>query len=191
MTDDILVVGIGYSAGGIPPLKRLFENIPLGSGLSFVVVQHLQRRQRNRLKDILEPSTNLDLTYVEDSIIIQPDHIYLLKSNQYVKIWDNHLYLQDRREEEVVNYAIDTFFTSLAEERQHKAIGVILSGGGNDGTKGCVRIYEEGGKVLVQSPQSAEFQFLPANVIDADNPVAVEKREELAKILLEISQSLR
>lgn len=188
MEPDFIVVGIGYSAGGIPPLKRFFEQIPPGSGLSFVVVQHLHRRQSNRLKEILTPSTQLSIEYIKDSIIMQPDHIYLLESNQYVKIWDSHLYLLDRREDEIVNQAIDTFFESLALEKKDKAIGIILSGGGNDGAKGCVRIYEEGGKVLVQSPHSAEFHFLPTHVIEADNPIAVELPEDLAHTLLEITK---
>ncbi|MEK6482083.1 chemotaxis protein CheB [Catalinimonas sp. 4WD22] len=188
MEPDFVVVGIGYSAGGIPPLKRFFEQIPTKSGLSFVVVQHLHRRQSNRLKEILTPSTQLKIEYISDSMIMQPDHIYLLQSNQYVKIWDHHLYLLDRREEDIVNQAIDTFFESLALEKKEQAIGIILSGGGNDGAKGCIRIHEEGGKVMVQSPQSAEFHFLPNHVIEADNPIAVERPEDLAHTLLDITR---
>lgn len=191
MKSNFFVVGIGYSAGGLAPLKRFFEHIPEKSGLSFVVVQHLHRRQSSRLREILAPSTPLEIEYIQDSIIIQPDHIYLLESSQYVKMWDSHLYLLDRREDEIVNQAIDTFFISLAKERKEKAIGIILSGGGNDGALGCQEIYKEGGKVLVQTPQSAEFHFLPSHVIEEDNPIAIEQPEALAHTLLELTHEVQ
>lgn len=188
MKSDFFVVGIGYSAGGLDPLKTFFEHIPLNSGLAFVVVQHLHREHESKLKEILSYVTPIPVEDIKDSMCIQPDHIYVLQGNYYVKIWDSHLYLIERPKEHVINVAINTLFESLAEEKKEKAIGIILSGGGSDGAKGCHRISQEGGKVLVQTPSSADFHYMPDNAIEADSPVAVERPDKLAQTLIEMTE---
>lgn len=190
MKSDFFVVGIGYSAGGLDPLRTFFKHIPPDSGLAFVVVQHLHREHLSRLKEILSYVTPIPIEYIEDSIVIQPNHIYVLQGNYYVKIWDNQLYLLERPKEHVVNVAINTLFDSLAEQKKDKAIGVILSGGGSDGATGCHNIYLEGGKVLVQTPASADFHFMPDSAIEADMPYAVEKPEKLAEVLLQVTKKV-
>lgn len=188
MNSNFFVVGIGYSAGGLTPLKTFLREIPSDTGLSFVVVQHIHRRYQSQLKEILSYITSIPVEYIRDSMEIRPDHIYVLQGNHYVKMWDNHLYLIDRPEEHVINVAINTLFESLAEEKEEKAIGVILSGGGSDGARGCYSISEKGGQVLVQAPSSAEFKFMPDSAIKADSPIAIEKPDELAKTLIEITK---
>ncbi|WPP48860.1 chemotaxis protein CheB [Catalinimonas niigatensis] len=190
MESDFFVVGIGYSAGGLDPLRTFFEHIPPDSGLAFVVVQHLHREHLSRLKEILSYVTPIPIDYIRDSIKIQPDHIYVLQGNYYVKMWDSHLYLVERPKEHVINVAINTFFESLAEEKKEKAIGIILSGGGSDGATGSHDIYLQGGKVLVQTPASADFHFMPDSAIEADMPFAIETPDKLAEILIQVTKKI-
>lgn len=191
MKSDFFVVGIGYSAGGLDPLKTFFRHIPSDSGLAFIVVQHLHREHLSRLKEILSHITPIPVEYIRDSVKIKPDHIYVLQGNYYVKMWDSHLYLVERPKEHVINVAINTFFESLAEEKKEKAIGVILSGGGSDGATGSHSIYQQGGRVLVQTPASADFHFMPDSTIKADEPFAIETPDKLANVLIQITKKIK
>ena len=191
MNSDFYVIGIGYSAGGLEPLKTFFKHIPHDSGAAYIIVQHFHRERLSRLREILSYITSIPVLYIRDSMELQPDHIYVLQGNYYVKVWDSHLYLLQRPEEHVINETIDILFTSLAEEKKEKAIGIVLSGGGRDGSEGSKNIYEAGGKVLVQTPSSAQFQYMPDNVIEADDPYAIETPEELANTIIQITKSSR
>lgn len=179
--DDFLTVGIGFSAGGLEAVENFFASMPDKPGAAFVVVQHMPRDYKSKLKYILRKHTTLPILSIQDSINIKSNHIYVLDENQYVKIWDQHLYFVNRPEDTDLNTAIDTFFLSLATDKKEKAVGIIFSGTGSDGSMGVHAIHKAGGKVLVQEPASADFQFMPINAIQEDSPLFIGTPKELAE----------
>lgn len=188
MKDSFITVGIGYSAGGLAAVESFFENIPARSGLAFVVVHHMPRGYKSHLKHILPEHTTIPLVSITDSILVQPNHIYVLDENQYVKMWDNHLYFIERPEHTEVSTVIDTLFFSMASEKKEKVVGVILSGNGSDGARGGLAIQKAGGKLLVQEPASAEFNLMPINAIGANDPFFVGTPKQLAEGLIRFTR---
>ena len=186
MNSSFFTVGIGYSAGGLPAVETFFRHLPADTGAVFVVIHHMLRSYKSQLKNILDKHTLMPVHSIQDSMDILPDHVYVLDENEYVKIWDNHLYFTRRPPDTEVNFAIDTFFLSLAREKKDKAVGIIFSGTGSDGAKGGHAIHASGGELLVQDPSSASFQFMPINAIKNDHPYSVATPGQLAGNLLEL-----
>lgn len=159
-------VGIGASAGGLEAISAFFKNMPIDTGLTFIVIQHLSPDYKSMMDELLSKVTAIPVKVVEDGIEPQPNHIYLIPPRQNMTIFHGKLLLETQdRANTMVNLPIDLFLHSLAEDQKHNAIGVILSGTGSDGTRGCRAIKESGGLVMVQSETSAKFSGMPKNVI--------------------------
>lgn len=190
-SSNFYVVGIGFSAGGLPILEQFFEHIPADAGASFIVLPHLLRTFKSQLKELLAKHTSMPIHLITDSMKIRPDEVYILPENQYVKIWDEHLYLLARPDATNINTAIDTFFFSLASEKREKAIGIILSGSGKDGTAGAEAIYKAGGKVLVQDPGTSAYKDMPIHAIKENHPCSVAPIEQLVQDLLQLLKKVK
>jgi two-component system, chemotaxis family, CheB/CheR fusion protein len=184
VTGEFFIVGIGASAGGESPLYDFFENLPSETHAAYVVVRHLKRDFQSQMKFLLSRHTKLPVFTIRDGEIIKPDAIYLMPENKTVTIKHSQFVLSNRKPDEIGNFAIDSFFTSLAHERRDKAVGIILSGGGTDGTKGSQAIEECGGMVMVQDPEAAKFDSMPSNAIQFDHPDYVLPAREMAKELV-------
>lgn len=159
------IVGIGASAGGLEAINELFDNIPQGSGYSFVVVQHLSPNHKSLMDELLAKHTAITIEQAEDGMSVEPDRIYLIPNKKNMTIREGKLHLIDKPVSSSPNYGIDIFFESLAKEKKEKAIGVILSGTGSDGTRGIAEIKKNGGLVLVQDPATAKFDGMPNSAI--------------------------
>ncbi|WP_185156018.1 chemotaxis protein CheB [Fulvivirga kasyanovii] len=184
MTDDIYITGIGASAGGTDALKTFFENIPEKPNTAFIIIQHLDRKQKGFTKEALTSSTSLPISQVDKRTKITKNHIYLIPPKYYILLEDHHLVLEERPPLEKVNTAINTFFTSLARHNGDKSIAIILSGLGSDGAKGSQYVKEQGGMVMVQSPDSATYSSMPLGAIISDQPDVIGPPEKLAKDLI-------
>ncbi len=178
------IVAIGASAGGLEPLKTLIENLPDDTGLAFVVVQHLASNQESMLRDILSRYTKMVVQKIENNMQVQPNHIYVIPSGQIITIKKGNLKLEPKERSQK---AINIFFQSLAEEHKTRAIGVILSGTGSDGTEGLKTIKAEGGITFVQDPQTAAYSDMPRNAISADTAYYIISAKEIAKELVNIA----
>ena len=143
------VVAIGASAGGLEPTSELLANIPLDSGMAFVVVHHLAEGTPSLLRDILARVTKLPVATVEDRLSVEPDHVYVMPETADLEIDDHHLSLVPRLSAGS-HLPIDQFFASLAKSQGHYAVGVVLSGAGSDGTKGLREIKSRGGWAFLQ-----------------------------------------
>jgi two-component system, chemotaxis family, CheB/CheR fusion protein len=154
------VVGLGASAGGLEALRDFFAAVPAKSGAAFVVIQHLAAARRSQMVELLATHTTLPVSEIEDSVMIQPDHIYVIPPGKWVKIFRGRLLLSDPQKRAPI-LPIDYFFRSLAEDRGELAIGIALSGTGSDGTLGVRAIKEAGGTVMVQDEESARFSGMP------------------------------
>jgi chemotaxis methyl-accepting protein methylase/signal transduction histidine kinase len=162
------VVGIGASAGGLQPLQEFFGNMPQDSGLAFVIVQHLSPEFKSLMSELLSRRhTSMALHHVEHGMPLEPNSIYLIPPKKNVVVYRDKLHLidQDLTRGHLPNFPIDIFFHSLAENLKERAIAVILSGTGSDGTRGVRAVNEAGGIVLAQDPETAQFDGMPRSVI--------------------------
>ncbi len=178
------VVGIGASAGGLEALEKFLSNVPDKSGMAFVVVQHLDPDYKGILTELLQRVTPMKVVQAKDRLKIQPDCVYIIPPNKDLSIMNGALYLMDLAKPRVLRLPIDFFFHSLAEDQKDRAIGVILSGMGTDGTHGLRWIKEKAGIALVQDPLDAKFDSMPRSVIEAGLADIVAPVEELPQKIL-------
>ena len=183
-----LVIGIGASAGGLEALQQFFSHIPSGSGLSFVVVQHLSPDYKSLMADILGKHTEMTVLQAEDGMEVEPDTVYLIPPKKFMTLQDGCLALSDYAPG-TLNHPIDVFFASLAEERREQAIVAVLSGTGSDGTNGIKAVKEHGGLVIAQSPETAKFDGMPKSVINTGLADFVLSPEEIAGEILNFSNA--
>ena len=153
MKTDFYVTGIGVSAGGTEALTSFFKKINPDCETAYVIVQHLATTQKGFLKEVLAKVTSLDITEVNEKVKIEKKHIYIIPPQYFLLFTDGHLSLETRDPEVKINNAIDVFFNTLADKLKEKAVGIILSGMGTDGSRGVQNIKEKGGMVMVQSPE--------------------------------------
>lgn len=161
------VVGIGASAGGLEALKQLFGQLPAESGIAFVVVQHLDPERPSMLTRVLEGVTGIPVVEAESGMSVQPNRAHVIPSGSDIAIEHGLLRLVPRRLTGRLHLPIDSFFRSLAEDRRNRAIGVVLSGSGADGTEGLRAIKADGGIAMAQEPDSAQFRSMPESAIGA------------------------
>ena len=178
---DIPVTAIGASAGGLEPIERFFDSMPSDSGSAFIIIQHLSPDFRSLMDELLARHSKMDILRIEDGMQLQPDCIYLNPPRSSLTIKNNTLSLEKVNPKDAVYLPIDLFFCSLAKDRGHQSIALILSGTGSDGTKGCLSISNAGGKVLVQDPTSTRFDGMPRSVISGVDCALVAKPSVLAQ----------
>jgi two-component system, chemotaxis family, CheB/CheR fusion protein len=159
------IVGIGGSAGGFEAAMELLRNLPSKTGMAFVIVQHLDPHHTSRLPGLLGKVTAMPVTEIAGMTAPKPNTVYVQPPNKCVIAKDGALTLV--RREERLNVTIDHFFESLAEECGSRAIGIILSGTGSDGTAGLRAIKAAGGLTFAQSEESAKFDAMPRSAIRA------------------------
>ena len=173
------IVGIGASAGGLEALDLFLGQVPAGSGMAFVVVQHLDPTHQGILPELLQRVTAMPVLQVTDQMPVQPDHVYVIPPNRDLSLLHGQLHLLEPVAPRGLRLPIDFFFRSLASDRGEAAIGIILSGMGSDGTLGLRAIKEVAGLGFVQTPASAKFDGMPRSAIDAGMADGVAPPEEL------------
>jgi len=161
------IVGIGASAGGLEALEQFLRHVPEGCGMAFVIVQHLDPTYKGIMPELLQRTTGMEVFQVKDGMRVKPDCVYVIPPNKDLSILHGVLHLFDLASPRGLRLPIDFFLRSLAEDRQDRSIGVILSGMGSDGTMGLRAIKEKAGVALVQEPSSAKFDSMPRSAIDA------------------------
>jgi two-component system CheB/CheR fusion protein len=161
-----LVVGIGASAGGLDSLDRFFRGLPAQPGVVIVIVQHLSPNHESLMEELLQRFTALAVHRAEDRLEVEANHVYVLPPGKEITLSGRQLRVTDRPGERMLSFPIDRFFTSLAEECGRRAVAVVLSGGGTDGSRGVRSIHEAGGLVLVEDPAGAAFESMPRSAIE-------------------------
>jgi two-component system CheB/CheR fusion protein len=173
------IVGIGASAGGLEALEIFLGKVPKGSGMAFVIVQHLDPTHKGMMAELLQRGTVMQVIQVKDRTRVRPDCVYVIPPNSDMSILHGVLHLLAPAAPRGLRLPIDFFFRSLADDRQDQSIGVILSGMGSDGTLGLRAIKEKAGVVFVQEPASAKFDGMPRSAVDAGLADIVAPVEEL------------
>jgi two-component system, chemotaxis family, CheB/CheR fusion protein len=165
MGSTLTVVGIGASAGGVKAVKEFLAHVPGDSGMAFVVILHLSPDHESRLAEVLRGSTAMPVTQVNELVAVRPNHVYVVPPDQSLSMVDGHLAVSPRTRIEERRAPIDIFFRTLGESHHSRAVGVVLSGTGADGSMGLKRIKENGGLCFAQDPGDAEYSDMPRNSI--------------------------
>ncbi len=183
---DFFVVAIGASAGGLDAIQQLFDNIPDETGMTFIIVQHLSPNFESLMPELLTKHTGMPIYTSEDNQAIQPNCIYLNQKNKNLYIKKDRLFLIDKSPKRDLNLPIDIFFHSLGEEYKDRSVGIILSGTGSDGSRGIKSIKEAGGILIVQDPESAQFDGMPNSSIATGLIDFVLSPKNIAETLIKI-----
>jgi len=181
----LYVVGIGASAGGLEALEHFFDNVPRKTGMAFVVVQHLSPDFKSLMDEILGRRTPLPISLVEDAMVVEGDHIYLIPPKKEMIISGGRLLLSERDRDQELTLPIDVFFRSLAQDCAGRAIAVVLSGGGSDGSRGIRAVHEAGGLVVIQDLESAQFDGMPKTAREAGVADYVLPPQDMPGVLIE------
>lgn len=163
--DQLTIVGIGASAGGLGALKTFFKNVPKDSGLAYVVVVHLSPEHKSHMVDLLQPYTKIPVQQVTETTAIEKNTVYVIPPGSNLSAIDTHLRLSDIEHKRRKRAPIDHFFRTLAQIHDGHAVGVVLTGTGSDGTLGLREVKEKGGLTIVQNPNEAEFDGMPQSAI--------------------------
>ncbi|WP_121665502.1 CheR family methyltransferase [Mesonia aquimarina] len=164
-TETSRIIAVGASAGGLEALKAFFDNIPESDRNSYIVIQHLSPDYKSMMGELLAKSTHLPIEQIKDKTEILPGRIYLIPPVSNLVIENEMLHLIDKPKNQKLNLPIDLFLESLANFKKEKAIAIILSGTGSDGTRGIRAIKEHGGMVMVQDPEQAKFDGMPQSAL--------------------------
>ena len=181
------IVGLGASAGGLEACTELIKNLPADTGMAFVLVQHLAPEHESLLPELLANSTTMPVLQVRNGMKVEPNQFYVIPPNATMAINHGVLKLLPRQSKPGPQRCIDMFFESLAQDRGHEAIGVILSGTASDGTLGLEAIKGEGGVTFAQD-DSARFNSMPRSAVAAGCVDFVMPPGEIARELNQIAR---
>jgi two-component system CheB/CheR fusion protein len=161
------IVGLGASAGGLAAFEAFFSGMPAATdpGMAFVLVQHLDPNHKSILTDLIRRYTRLPVFEVEDGLVVRPNCVYVIPPGHDLALLNGALQLLEPTEPRGLRLPIDFFFRSLAQEQRERAIGIVLSGTGSDGTQGVRAIKGEGGMVMAQNSASTEFDGMPRSAV--------------------------
>jgi len=161
------IVGIGASAGGLAAFEAFFSGMPVDTDpdMAFVLVQHLAPDHKSILTDLIRRYTRMQVSEVEDGMVVQPNCAYIIPPNRDMAFLHGALQLLEPGAPRGQRLPIDYFFRSLAQDQRERAIGIVLSGTGSDGTLGVRAIKGEGGMIMAQNPESTEYDGMPRSAI--------------------------
>jgi len=185
------IVGLGASAGGLEALEQFLANVPVGSGLAYVVVQHLDPTHKAMLVELLQRATVMPVRGAIESLRVEPNVVYVIPPNRELSVARGLLHLAQPSQPRGMRLPIDVLFCSLAREQGERAIGVVLSGMGSDGTVGLQAIKAQGGLTLAQQPESAQFDSMPKSAIAAVSADIVAPPNELPLRILRVLAAQR
>lgn len=187
--EPVRVVGLGASAGGLASLEAFLAATPPDSGLAYVVVQHMAPTHEALLSSLLQRVTHMPVQEATDAMTIAPDHVYVIAPGTELTVAAGRLQASPSPSPRGLRLLIDVLLTSLAKDQGERAIGVVLSGMGADGSLGLRSIKTHGGLTLAQSPESAQFDSMPEHAIASGCVDIVASPAEMPARLLQITRS--
>jgi two-component system, chemotaxis family, CheB/CheR fusion protein len=182
------VVGIGASAGGLEAFRQLLSHLPTDTGMAFVLIQHLDPKQKSLLREILARETAMPVIEVLNDLVVEPNCVYVIPPNTKMTIEGGLLKLTPREKSRVLVMPVDTFFLSLATDLGSKAIAVVLSGGDGDGSRGLEAVKEAGGITFAQCEDSAQVSSMPNTAVATGRVDFILLPQEIAVALANISR---
>ncbi|MBK4731336.1 PAS domain S-box protein [Oxynema sp. CENA135] len=177
--EKLFIVGIGASAGGLQALEQFFKHLPENPNAAFVVVQHLSPNYPSLMTELLQRQTQMAVRQIQDGMTLSRNTVYVLPPGKNLTFEDEKLKLF--QQEGGLNYPINRFFQCLARTCAERAIGILLSGTGNDGTQGLQDISRAGGIALVQSAETAQFTSMPTSALPSGLVDEILSPQDLAE----------
>lgn len=162
---SLCIVAIGASAGGFDALVELLRRLPADSGLAFIILQHLSPSPRSFSAELFSRHTQMPVSEATDRTLVEANHVYTCPATQDVRVKAGRLRLSKPTEAQGRRLPVDHLFHSLGADQREKAIGIILSGTGSDGALGLKEIVAQGGIVLVQAPETAQYDGMPRSAM--------------------------
>lgn len=159
------IVAIGMSAGGLEAATAFLNAMPSDSGMGFVIVQHLDPTRESMLVDLLSRETAMPVVHVEDGMKVEPNRVHVIVPAKTLLISDGNLRLVEPDAPRGHRHPIDKFFSALAQDQKAKAIAIVLSGAGSNGTAGLADIKQAGGICIAQNPVTTKFDSMPRHAI--------------------------
>lgn len=159
------IVGIGMSAGGLEVATTFLKSMPTDSGIGFVIVQHLDPTRESMLVELLSRETTMPVVQIEDGMVVEPNRVHVIVPAKTLLISNGVLRLVEPEAPRGHRHPIDKFFSALAQDQKAKAIAIVLSGAGSNGTAGLADIKQAGGICIAQDPATARFDSMPRHAI--------------------------
>jgi len=181
------VVGIGTSWGGLAALTTLLGDLPGNFSLPVVVVQHRGKDSDRLLSELLQDATDMRVCEVEDKEPLTPGSVHIAPANYHVLVDNGYLSLTVEEPVRFSRPSIDVMLTSAADTYGSGAIGVVLTGANEDGSRGLAHIVKRGGRALVQDPRTAEIPIMPVASIKAVPSAEVLPLDKLAPRLIQLT----
>lgn len=183
------IVGIVASAGGLEAFTELLQHLPADTGMAFVLIQHLDPNYKSLLKEILARQTQMLVSQVEDGTTVEQNQVYIIPPNAKMTLVSGVLQLTPREKIYGKYMPGDAFLVSLAVDRGHKAIAVVLSGGDGDGSLGIKAIKAAGGVTFAQCEASAKFDSMPNTAVATGDVDFVMLPQQIAEELANLSDN--
>lgn len=184
------LVALGASAGGLEVFCQFLDRMPANSGLSFVLVQHLDPSHDTLMPELLAKHTSMPVSKAQDGESLQPNRVYVIAPNCCLRV-KRCAFLVERLEPGGDAKVIDVFFRSAAADQNESVIGIVLSGTGGDGTLGLKAIKEHGGLTVAQHPETARYDGMPRSAIATGCVDFVLPVEEMARKVVEYGRHLQ
>lgn len=181
------IVGIGGSAGAIEAVIELTENLPSGTGMAFIYLQHQSPDHHSKLVEVISKRAKLPVLEVEDKMPIEADFFYVIPGGKQLTVSDGHFSITNRPDEGYDHMPINRFFNSLAEQYHEYSIGIVLSGADSDGAIGLRAIKMAGGVTFAQN-ETAQFQSMPKSAITEGGVDLTLPPKEIAEELISLSR---
>jgi two-component system CheB/CheR fusion protein len=178
------IVAVGASAGGFDALVEFLHALPPDSGLSFIILQHLSPSPRSLSAELFSRHTSMRVSAAEEGTRLEANCVYTTPADQDIRVKNGHIRLSRPTEGRGHRLPVDQLFRSLGQDQQERAVGIILSGTGSDGSLGLKEIIAHGGIVLVQAPETAQFDGMPRSALATGLVSYVLPIPKMARVLV-------
>ncbi len=185
------IAGLCASAGGLEAYEKFFKNMPHDTGMAFILVPHLDPTHKSMMADLIRRCTKMKVFEAEDDREVVPNNVYIIPPDKNLALFHRRLQIMEAAKPRGQRQPIDYFLRALAEDLKEKAIGIIFSGTGTDGTVGLKSIKEAGGMIMVQDPDSAKYSGMPQSAINTDLVDYVLPPEKMPEQLIKYIKHFR
>jgi two-component system CheB/CheR fusion protein len=185
------VAGIGASSGGLDACRKLLAGLPAVTGTAFILVQHLDPTHASMMVELLGSSTTMPVVQAADGMVIEPDHLYVIPPGSYLAARGGALYLSAPLAHHGARLPFDFLLQSLAQAYGPRAICIVLSGTGADGSLGLLAVAAGGGLVIAQDPNDAAYPSMPENAISSKHVNLILPAARMAEALITHSRQVK
>jgi two-component system chemotaxis response regulator CheB len=182
------IVAMGTSWGGLSAMTKILGGMPADFPIPIVIVQHRSKDSDRLLSRLLQDNTDLEVCEIEDKDQLKPNTVHIAPADYHVMIESGYFSLTVEEPVRFSRPSIDVMFDSAALTYGPGAIGVVLTGANEDGSRGLAHIAQRGGRALVQDPKTAEVPIMPQAAIRAVPSAEVLSLDKIPARLIELSQ---